>query len=74
MRPILSIESGTQFPHAASLGKFIPFRGLDPGYSFHSKQKAPARDGVGAKGTAYAVDAERGRPVSNAVRARPYPR
>ena len=30
-----------------------------------SKQKAPARDGAGAKGTAYAVGVEREQPVSN---------
>lgn len=74
MRPILSIESGTQFPHAAPLGKFIPFRGWIPRHSFRSKQKAPAFDGTGAKGTAYVVDAEREQPVSNVVCALPYPR
>lgn len=74
MRPILSIESGTQFPRAAPLGKFIPFRGWIPGRSFHSKQKAPARDGAGAKDAAYAVGVEREQPVRNAIRALPYPR
>lgn len=63
--PILSAKSGTQFPHAAPLGKFIPFRGLNPGRSFHSKQKAPTHDGAGAKGAAYAVDVEREQPVNN---------
>lgn len=69
MHPILNIESGTQFPHAAPLGKFIPFRGWIPGRSFRmrrrSKQKAPARDGTGAKGAAYAVDGEREQLISN---------
>lgn len=65
MRPILSIESGTQFPRAAPLGKFIPFRGWIPGHSFRSKQKAPAHDGAGAKGAAYAVDVEHEQLVSN---------
>ena len=74
MRPILSIESGTQFPRAAPLGKFIPFRGWIPGHSFRSKQKAPARDGAGAKDAAYAVDGERRRQSAMAVRALLYPR
>ena len=38
------------------------------------KTKAPIRDGAGAKGAACVVDAERELPVSNAVRALPYPR
>lgn len=50
-------------------GKHIPFRGWIPGRSFRmrrrSKQKAPARDGAGAKGAAYAVDVEREQLVSN---------
>ena len=40
-------------------------------FRFPLQTKAPARDGAGAKGAAYAVDGERGRPVGNAVRALP---
>ena len=65
MRPILSIDSGSQFPVEGRSGKFIPFRGWIPGRSFRSKQKAPALDGTGAKGAAYAVDVEREQLVSN---------
>ena len=57
-----------------STGKCVPLWSRIPGRGFRFKQKAPARDGVGAKGAAYAVDGERGRPVSNAARALPYPR
>ena len=46
-------------------GKHVPFRVAIPGHSFRSKQKAPARDGAGAKGAAYAVDVEREQPVNN---------
>lgn len=62
------------FPFEAPTGKRIPFWAPIPGRSFRSKQKAPTRDGAGAKGAAYVVDAERELPVSNAVRALPYPR
>ncbi len=34
MHPILSVESGTQFPVEAPLGKFIPLRELILGRSF----------------------------------------
>lgn len=46
-------------------GKCTPFWSLIPGYSFRSKQKAPARDGAGAKGAAYVVDVEREQLVSD---------
>ena len=71
-------HSGVEFRDAVSeaspKGNCVPFRVPIPGRGFRFKQKAPARDGVGAKGAAYAVDGERGRPVSNAARALPYPR
>ena len=72
--PTLGIDSGMQFPLEGPSGKRIPLWSRIPGRGFRSKQKAPTRDGAGAKGTAYAVDVERGRPVSNAVRPPPYPR
>ena len=72
--PILSIDSGSQFPVEGRSGKFIPFRGWIPGRSFRSKQKAPARDGAGAKGAAYTVGVVREQSISNAVCALPYPR
>lgn len=46
-------------------GKYIPFWSQKLGRSFRFKQKAPARDGAGAKGAAYAVDAEHGQLISN---------
>lgn len=76
--PTLKRNSGTQFPVEGCSGKRIPFWSRNPGRSFrmrrYFKQKAPARDGAGAKGTAYAVDGEREQPVRNAIRALPYPR
>lgn len=55
-------------------GKRIPFQARILGHSFRFKQKAPARDGVGAKGAVYAVDGERRRQSAMAVRALLYPR
>ena len=75
MHPVLRLDSGMQFPVEGRSGKRIPLWNRIPGRSFrmrrHSKQKAPARDGAGAKGAAYAVDGEREQPVSNAVCALP---
>ena len=57
------------FPFEAPTGKRIPFWSRNLGRSFRMrrcfKQKAPARDGTGAKGAAYAVDVEREQLVSN---------
>ena len=72
--PTLGIDSGIQFPLEGPSGKRIPLWSQIPGRSFRSKQKAPARDGAGTKGAAYAVDGEREQPVRNAIRALPYPR
>lgn len=72
--PILRHDSGTQFPLEASTGKCNPCWSHIPGHSFRFKQKAPARDGAGAKGAAYTVDVERGRQSAMADRALPYPR
>lgn len=72
--PILSIDSGSQFPVEGRSGKFIPFRGWISGRSFRSKQKAPAHDGAGAKGAAYTVDGKRRRQSAMVVRVLPYPR
>lgn len=72
--PTLKRNSGTQFPVEVCSGKCVPFQARIPGRSFRSKQKAPARDGAGAKGATYAVGAERGRQSAMAVRALPYPR
>ena len=58
-----------QFPLESRSGKYVPFWSRNLGRSFRmrrrSKQKAPARDGAGAKGTAYAVGVEREQPVNN---------
>ena len=65
MHPIPSLDSGMQFPLEGCSGKRIPLRVRILGRSFRSKQKAPARDGAGAKGAAYTVDVAREQPVSN---------
>lgn len=54
-----------QFPLESCSGKRVPFWSRNLGRSFRFKQKAPARDGAGAKGAAYAVDVEREQLVSN---------
>lgn len=58
-----------QFPLESCSGKYVPFWSRNLGRSFRmrrrSKQKAPARDGAGAKDAAYVVDVEREQPVSN---------
>ena len=73
-RPTLRPDSGTQFPKRAQRETASHSERQFRDAASAPKRKAPARKGVGAKGTAYAVDVERGRPVSNAVRALPYPR
>ena len=62
----------TRIPNMVGCGhgqSCVPFWSRNLGRSFRmrrrSKQKAPTRDGAGAKGAAYAVDAEHGQPVSN---------
>ena len=73
-RPTLRPDSGTQFPKRAQRETASHSERQFRDAVSAPKRKAPARKGVGAKGAAYAVDGERGRPASNAVRAPPYPR
>lgn len=58
----------TRIPNMVGCGhgqSCVPFQARIPGRSFRSKQKAPARDGAGAKSAAYAVGVEREQLVSN---------